>query len=142
MKRIVARYFISLAALSVLLVFESCGNPSPVRQPEEFMISIDSINMPDTLAVGSVLKLQFYGIIGEDQCYRFKRFIVDKNISGYKIKVIGERIFPVDSICSGESTLLDGRHLSLPVTEAGTYGIMIENPGVNKILSRELIVIP
>jgi len=141
MKRSVVHHFIILLALSVMLVFTSCNEGSSVRQPEEFMISVDSVNMPDTLVVGEVLVLQFYGTIGENQCYHFKRFIVEKNITGYKINTIGERIFPVDSVCLADTVTLAGRSLSLPVNEAGTYTIIIENPGLKKFLSRDLTVI-
>lgn len=141
MKRIIVQHFFILLALSALFFFESCSDGSSVRQPEEFMISVDSVNMPDTLAVGGILELQFYGTIGENQCYRFKRFIVEKNITGFKINTIGERIFPVDSVCSADTAKLAGRSLSLPVNEAGTYTIIIENPGLKNYFSRVLTVI-
>lgn len=142
MKKIIKRTNFCLILLTIAFAIVSCTRQESVRQPEEFLISVDSISLPDSLNIGQVMKMGFYGTIGDDQCHRFKRFIVGKNISGYSIKAIGEQIFPKGGGCAEGAVRLEGRVLELPVTEAGTYKIEVESPGLNQIIRREVVVVP
>jgi hypothetical protein len=142
MKRIIKKTGFYLIILTIAFAIVSCGEQESPRQPEEFLISVDSISLPDSLNIGQVLKLGFYGTIGDNQCYRFKRFIVGKSMSGYSIKVIGEQSFPKGGDCAEGAVLLEGRVLELPVTDSGTQLIEVENPGLNQIIRKEVVFVP
>jgi hypothetical protein len=142
MKRNTIQASVLPMAILVTFALSSCGNNEPSRKPEEFLIRVDSISMPDSLSIGQVLQLGFYGTIGENPCHQFKRFIIGKSVSGYTIKVIGEQTFPKGGACGEGAVIMEGRVLELPVTEAGTQIIEVENPGLNHVIRKELVVVP
>lgn len=124
---------LAFCALAVLLsgsvAIVSCTSDNQVFT-EEYLIKIDSISLPDSVALQSRFDVSFYGIIGYNGCSRFLRFEHKRSASGYEIYVIGERKVGQALICPEYLPVLNGEKLQLLADSLGSLQIKVVNPGV------------
>ena len=84
-------YPASAASLVLALgVSTACGNAFDV-DTEGFVIAVDSISVPDTIAAGDVLTAHFYGMVGPNQCYRLGRVERGRGPGLLEVRFHGER---------------------------------------------------
>jgi len=114
----------ALLAAVVLLALGSCKLDYPsVPHYTEFILQIDSITHPDTIRLGSLLPIRFYGTIGQDGCYSFSRF--DGNLVGKMINVTAYGKKSDNQVCTQQEQYLDGRTLNVIQLDTGMYVIHI-----------------
>jgi hypothetical protein len=77
------RRFIATCGFLAGLALPGCGLFGP--SPEEFLIRVDSIAVPSSLAASDTLIAHFYGRIGPDGCWRLAR--IDKQITSASLDV-------------------------------------------------------
>jgi hypothetical protein len=125
--------------LTILMV--SCAGKNS-RQQVEYLIQVDSVQLADTVKLKETFDITFYGVIGENGCYKFSRFILEQNDSLCKIQVVGTHPTGSDLVCPEVLPLLDGKKLTLNSRRLGALEIEIVNPGVNHILRKTVMVTP
>lgn len=132
----------SFFGLLLVILLSSCELQNSTQQEEEYLIKVDSVVVADTVKLKEAFELTFYGIIGENGCSRFSRFLTEQNDSLCKIQVIGSRTVGDDVVCPEILPLLNGTKLSLLVHRTGDFGIEIINPGLNQVLRKTIVVLP
>lgn len=128
----------------VLIVFSivatgSCSKGGKIKY-EEYLIHVDSIQVADTVNLGSKFSVVFFGIIGYDGCSSFARFIAERETGRYKLMVVGKRKTGPNLACPEYLPMLDGEKLELLADSSGVLKLEIVNPGLNQILSKEIFV--
>jgi hypothetical protein len=121
------------------VLFASCNKEGKVKH-EEYLIYVDSIQVADTVNLGTKFKIVFYGIIGYDGCHSFSRFISERETGSYKIMVIGKKKTGPNLACPEYLPMLDGENIELLADSSGVLKIDIINPGLNQVLSKEIFV--
>ncbi|MDP3442532.1 MAG: hypothetical protein Q8T08_06675 [Ignavibacteria bacterium] len=132
---------IAVIAFAFALVFTSC-NKNRNTSEEEYLIKVDSIQLADTVKLGENFTIKFYGIIGENGCSSFSRFITDKTANEYAVQVIGKRKVGPQLICTEILPLLDGKTTTFTADSIGSVKIKVINPGVDQSFEKEVVVIP
>lgn len=132
----------SAAALLVLVVLNlSCERNTGITE-EEYLITVDSIQVADTVKLNNQFEVTFYGIIGENGCYRFSRFYSEEQTNRTLVQVIGLRKSGQNLVCPELLPMLNGQKLKLLADSLGTIHLEIINPGVNRLISKNVEVIP
>lgn len=121
---------ILVLAITSLLYF-STGCKKDENTTNEFVIQIDSLRMPDTIAFGSQLDIKFYGLIGTNDCYDFKEFEeVAPNVgdpqNSIKIKTWG--IYQDSGNCQAQTVYMNPATLQLTGMAAGTFRVNAIQP--------------
>jgi hypothetical protein len=131
----------SVLGLLLVLLISSCASEKS-RHQEEYLIKVDSFVVADTVKLKEAFEITFYGIIGENGCYRFSRFLTEQSDSLCKIQVIGSHPVGDNLVCPEILPLLNGTKLSLQAHRIGDFGIEITNPGLNQMLRKTIVVLP
>ncbi len=129
--------FSSFAAL----IFWSC-NTDTHRKVEYYVINVDSIQVPDTVSVSQTFKLQFFGTIGNNGCYFFDRFEVERQSNTVSVQVIGKYQVGRDGMCPEILPFLDEKFIHLKADSIGEFFIEVKNPGLNQYLNKTIQVLP
>lgn len=127
--------------LLLLFVSTSCSKEKTI-QTEEYVIKVDSIQVNDNVSVGDKITVGFFGIIGNNGCSSFSRYIIKTNGKTHNITVIGKRKVGENLICTENLPMLDGMSLELQTDSIGVFTIEIVNPGINNLISKKVTVIP
>jgi len=92
-----ARGFIARSGFLAGLALAGCGLFGP--SAEHFLIRVDSIAVPSTLALSETLTVHFYGRIGPDGCSKLAR--VDKQLTSASLDIAftGEHRVPSGTEC-------------------------------------------
>lgn len=84
----------SIAILTFLLIgivaYFSTGCKKDAPAETEYTIKIDSVQHTDTINVGDVFDVSFFGKIGDNDCYEFLRFEPTFGVNLIEIKGIGK----------------------------------------------------
>lgn len=110
---------------AVALISTSCKKDNGPTT-ENFVIQIDSVIHPDTISVGEILKIKFYGTIGPNSCYNFSSWSNYFETDLIQITTIGVHF--LDQDCVGSSVTLNGAEYQLTGVPAGDYTIKIVQP--------------
>jgi len=132
------QYFSALVIASLLALTIGCKNNA--RNTEEFLIRVDSIVHPDTVAAGKSFDIAFHGVIGPNGCYRFLRFEKERHAGELKIWAVGERKTGQNLICPEYLPMLEGIKLNVVAPDTGVLNIKVINPGLGNILKSSVIV--
>ena len=100
-----------------------CDAFAPERR--DFVIRIDSISTPSTVAGGASFQMRFYGPVGPNTCHRFKEFRVTRTTEAVDITVLGES---VDGLCPQMPVALDGESLTIVAPVTGLLTVRIHQP--------------
>ncbi|MBW7848691.1 MAG: hypothetical protein H3C41_11490 [Bacteroidales bacterium] len=131
-----------LFVLSCLFLTLFSCNPSEEITEQEYLITVDSIQCQDTVKVLTPFKLVFYGIIGENGCYRFSRFHTENIKNMIEIQTIGLKKVGPNLVCPELLPLLDGQELELKADSIGELKLKVMNPGVNRFITKNIVVVP
>ncbi len=82
------------AVLSVITILVSCTKTTEITEPEVsyFVVKVDSISVPDTIAHSDTLRIKFYGTIGCNSNYSFDHFEAQKTLSSVNLTVWGKYV--------------------------------------------------
>ncbi|HUV35845.1 MAG TPA: hypothetical protein VMX58_02790 [Patescibacteria group bacterium] len=84
--------------------FEPDGNgPEPHALYDTFVIDVDSIRVPDRVEYGEVVPIQFYGTIGDNDCYSFCAF--ESSRDDYLVRITAYGLRNTSSDHCHESTV-------------------------------------
>lgn len=120
-----------------LLVFVTLviGCAKKGTDTEEYLIKVDSIFHPDTVAAGKSFAVKFYGTIGPNGCYRFLRFETERSAGLIKVWTVGERKTGQNVMCPEYLPMLNGTVLNLMAPDSGSFNIAVINPGLGNVLN-------
>src|SRR5439155_18720411 len=107
-----ARVLTATSGFLAGLALAGCGVFGP--SADSFLIRVDSIGVPSTLAVSDTLTARFYGRIGPDGCSRLAR--VDKQVTsaGLDIAFNGEHRVPNGTECTALPVALNHEEVVAP----------------------------
>jgi hypothetical protein len=107
-----ARALIGTSGLLAGLTLAGCGLFGP--SAEQFLIRVDSIAVPSSLAAGDTLTAHFYGRIGPDGCSRLAR--VDKQVTSASLDIAftGEHRVPGGTDCIALSVAMNHAEVVAP----------------------------
>jgi hypothetical protein len=119
-------YFISFILFGI---FSSCEDPN---EPDyrSFLIKVDSIQVPDNIAVNEPFELKLYGTIGHSGCSQFSQFKTEEQGNDIMIEAWG-KINKKSRICAGVEVCLDDEKLNYVIRKKGNYTIKIKQPDKN-----------
>ena len=104
----------------------SCKKDDPAPTQENFVIQVDSIIHPDTIAFGDTLKILFYGLVGPDGCYQFQEWYNEFDVGLIQITTKGVHYFNIN--CAQGEVYMDGFEYKLIGVPKGDYTIKIVQP--------------
>ncbi len=127
--------------LAAVLFFGSCKQDNlNLPKYKEFVMQIDSIQMPATLKLGQSLKIKFYGTIGPDGCYVFSRFAPKAQGKNITITVYGKH--EEKSVCPQVISRLEGGLLEVNLLDTGRYVVHVSNPNPPDIFDTVTVKMP
>ena len=127
--------------LTAVFFFGSCkqDNLNPPKYTE-FVMQIDSIQMPATLKLGQSLKIKFYGTIGNNGCYSFSRFA--PKAEGNTITVTAYGKLEEKDVCAEVISRLEGGLLEVNLLDTGRYVVHVSNPNPPDIFDTVTVRMP
>jgi len=131
-------FYITILIFGGYLV--SCSKADPTAETREFVIKVDSIQLPDRIALNQRLDVKFFGTIGHNGCYSFADFIVLEDSSSLNFTLKGHQEVSENKICTQVVETLGGRIYSHRFKEAGQYYIRVTNPGIGQFIQKRILV--
>jgi hypothetical protein len=132
---------LTLAGILLLSLSFSCIKENSTKT-EEYVIKVDSIQVNDQVRLGNNITVTFFGIIGNNGCSSFSRFILKSKGKTNQVTVVGKRLVGENLICPENLPLLNGMTLNIKADSIGTHIIEIINPGINNLIIKNITVIP
>jgi len=133
--------FLTSAGILLLTLSFSCIKENPTKT-EEYVIKVDSIQVTDNVKIGKNITVAFFGIIGNNGCSSFSRYILKNKGKTHQVTVVGKRRVGENLMCPENLPLLNGMTLDLSTDSVGVYTIEIVNPGINNLITKSITVIP
>ncbi len=130
------RFFIPVAL--ILLAGLSLMNCSKNKETQ-FVIKVDSIAVADTVNLGEVFDIEFFGVIGNDGCYSYSNTEVFYESKTLTFKVWGKNSGAKE--CPDVIVLLDGLKVTVNNIDEGDNTIVVIQPNDSK-LTKALFVKP
>lgn len=118
-------YIWFLSIITTFIVIISCQND--LSTSRDFLIKVDSIHFPDSVASNTPFNIEFFGTIGFNGCTKFKSFLPVYKDNKYTIGAWGT-YDDKSGQCPDMLVLLDGKKLNLTVPSPGIYLIVIQEP--------------
>jgi hypothetical protein len=131
-----SKIIISILFIASIILFSSQGckkddDPDTVQ----FTIKVDSISHPDTINSNDLFEVDFFGKIGDNECFQFSEFSPAFGADFINITVYGAETIRND--CAGGPVYLDGRGASFSDMTQGEWSINVFQPaGVAPIVSK------
>ena len=127
---------ISVLLITSIILFSSLGckkNDDP--DTVQFIIKVDSISHADTINSTDLLEVDFFGKIGDNECFQFSEFSPAFGADFINITVYGTETIRND--CGGGPVYLDGKGASFSDMTQGEWTINVFQPaGVTPIISK------
>jgi hypothetical protein len=124
-----------ISVIILIFIFGSCSLDTKTIEP--YLIQVDSIMAPDTVAPKTVFDIKLYGIVGPNGCYSLEKaycFVTnDKNIS---IEVRGTYRYDGKSCPEGIVKLDTKVETNVPTTGIYTIKILKQD---NSYLEKKLV---
>ncbi|NOU45678.1 MAG: hypothetical protein HOO86_01295 [Bacteroidales bacterium] len=133
--------FLTSAGILLLILSFSCIKENSTKT-EEYVIKVDSIHVTDNVKVGKNITVAFFGIIGNDGCSSFSRYILKNKGKIHQVTVVGKRRVGENLMCPENLPLLNGMTLDIKADSIGSHIIEIINPGINNLITKNITVIP
>jgi hypothetical protein len=120
----VKSYIRLLSLITFSIICLSCHND--LSSSSDFLIKVDSINVPKSVNSETPFDIEFFGTIGFDGCTEFKTFnqIYDNN----DITIEAWGTYNNQTKCPTVMVSLDGQKLNLTIYSRGVYTILIREP--------------
>jgi hypothetical protein len=131
------KIFIGLTvAAGFTMFFGSCG--MDVQTIEPYLIKIDSIYAPDTVALKSVFTVKIYGYVGPSKCYAFEKLYHYTNDQNEIIIEAWAKYAYYGDPCVEDTVRMD-EEFELGLTTPGVYKLKGLQPG-DYFIERKLVV--
>lgn len=110
---------------TVILLSSSCkkDNDPDVR---EFIMLVDSVSHPDTITLGEVFEIKFFGVIGPNDCYEFSKFEPAFGIDNMEFTLYAKE-YKRDE-CVGAGQYLSGGGVGITDVTAGDWSVTVIQP--------------
>ena len=126
-------YFILLFLFCIHL--DSCKHDPDYHL---FLIKVDSIQVPKTIASGIPFDITFFGTIGTNGCYSFSHF--NQTLTGNEIMIEAwGKVEAKAFICPTVMVYLNGHKATVTIQTPGLYVLKIKQPG-NTYLERQITI--
>ena len=130
---------ISLSLITIILLFifsYSCiKEPAPLK---DYLIHVDSIHVADVVSAGVPFDIEFFGIIGFDECHSFKVFNQMYNGNNITVQVWGTFDNSAET-CPEALVSLDGKKLTMKLSTPGYYNLNIAEPSGFSIYKKIIV---
>jgi len=126
---------IILVIVMASVVYFSAGcKKDNVIEKVEYQMQVDSIQHADTITVGEVFEVYFFGPIGPNSCYSFSHFVPSFGLQSMYFSLYGVEEKRNDCIDGGK--YMNGQGAGLQDMTAGEWSITVFQPaGVDTIRS-------
>ncbi|MBZ0244070.1 MAG: hypothetical protein K8F24_12690 [Bacteroidales bacterium] len=135
------KYLLYLSILILAGYLFSCSKADPTAETRQYVIKVDSIQLPDTVASGHRFDIKFFGTIGINGCYSFADFVVSEDSTGLSLMLKGNKKVSANQACPDVLVLLGGMTYSHKFAAAGQYRIRVTNPGIGQFIQKEILVV-
>ncbi len=98
----------------------------PDRNPGDFIIKVDSVNLVGVPAVGDTVTMRLYGFIGPDGCYSFSHF--DDHLQPLRLDLTAWGHHAEATGCPHVLIYMDGKEYKIPITRMGWFLVNIHQP--------------
>jgi hypothetical protein len=97
----------------------------------EYLIQIDSIQIPDTIDFGSLLDVDFYGLVGTTDCHAFSRFeqlepVASDPQNSIRIQTLG--VYNDNGNCQSQDVYMNPATLQIAGMFAGNFLVLAVQP--------------
>ena len=117
----------AMAILLAGLLTWTTGCKKDDNATTEFVIKIDSIVLPDTINRIDTLKVEFYGLVGNNGCYKFDRIEqVDAKEKSMRFKVWGK--YEEQENCPNQIVYLDDVAVTIHGLFPGIFSVFVVQP--------------
>ena len=101
----------------------------------DFIIKVDSISHADTIFSTDLFEVDFYGKIGDNECFTFSSFLPAFGADFINVTVYGTETIRND--CAGGPVYLDGKGASFSEMTPGEWTLNVLQPaGIAPIVSK------
>ena len=122
-----------LIVVTFFYVLYSCkGGPYQVK---DFLIKVDSIQVPNAVASNTPFEIAFFGTVGVNGCFHFEAFRQNFNNNDIYIEAWGSLDYQA-TVCPTVMVYLEGRKLSLTIPAPGIYNLKIKQPDANPLIKQ------
>lgn len=135
------KYSFCIAILLSFVILFSCNKADPTAKTQEYLIKADSIQLPDSVAVGERFEIQFFGTVGNDGCHSFADFLASEDSTSLSLMLKGHKKVSANQLCPEKLVLLDGKVYSHKFSADGKYLIKVVNPGLGQFIQKEILVV-
>ncbi len=136
LRRILRTLIIITSTVSLFFLLFSCSLTD--TNPQDFLIRVDSIQVPDTVTSSISFEIKFFGTIGGDGCHSFKTFNQFTNSNTVVIEAWGT-LDRKSQECPAVMVSLNGHNFTLTLLDRGIYYINIAEPD-NSLLIKKIFV--
>jgi hypothetical protein len=120
-----------------LLIATSCSKDLQ-REYDFFLIPVDEVYIEFNPAPGKPLEIRLFGQIGHNGCYRFSKFIIEREGRDILVEAWGV-VDKTSGKCRDMIVNLEGEKLNCLIEEAGTYNLKIKQPD-GSWMERKIVV--
>lgn len=111
------------AVLFVLGLSAGCSNPTDM-DTQRFLIAVDSITVPDTIAPNTTLTAHFSGRIGPNRCYRLDHVDRGRGAGIIELRFHGERKEDADNCLQMPAVLDHVEDVAPPLEDPFTIRVL------------------
>ena len=122
-----------LSVVTFFCILYSCKGSS--YQVKEFMIKVDSIQVPNVVASNTPFDIAFFGTVGNNGCFSFEAFRQNFNNNDIYIEAWGNLDYQA-TVCPAVMVYLNGRKLGITISVPGIYNLKIGQPDANPLIKR------
>jgi len=134
--RTLKELLIVLCFLSLIEIITSCEKKA--GSDNMFLISVDSVKLPEGIIVNTSFDILCYGTVGTDGCNSFSRFETEKLNNIITVETWGE-FHESSSACPDVMVYLEGEKLNFKLEETGSYLLRMKRKD-GTYLERQIIV--
>lgn len=121
-----------LLPLALLLV-TACGE-STFQQTLDYVVLVDSIQMPEVLSSNQPFTVRFFGEVGPNQCFVFNGFNAQKDATQIDVLVLGR--YASTGQCPQTEVLLDGEPLEVQPPFEDPFAVRVFQPTGDSLVVR------
>lgn len=129
---------LSAMLIGTLVYFSSGCKKEDSPQVTEFTIKVDSTHHADTISVGDAFQIDFYGKVGDNDCYEFFEVEHAFDVNLIEVRLKGkhtERDNCVDGL-----VYLNPAEISFNGIPEGTYTLQVNQPEGQAPMESEFVV--
>jgi hypothetical protein len=131
-----SRFIISiLVIIGVIMISNQGCNKDDSPDTVEYIIKVDSIVHPDTINSSDLFEVNFYGKVGDNDCFEFTKFSPAFGADFINVTLYGTETIKND--CAGGPVYLNGQGASFADMTPGEWTLNVFQPeGVPPIESK------